>query len=111
MGFGTAKRIGGERGNQGMGGFAAALGARIAVGLAFHDEDVDVVQEAIDGGAGEQLVLEERAPFIHRPIRSDNQRAALVPQRSSGSSWASGRSPRSSTISSSGVVKRSSLRS
>jgi len=38
-----------------------------------------VVQQAVDGGAGEQLVLEERAPLVDRPIRSDDQGAALIP--------------------------------
>src|SRR5215471_4207885 len=44
----------------------------------FEDEDLGMVQEAIEGGTGQEWVEEERRPFVQRAVRRDDERAALV---------------------------------
>lgn len=39
-----------------------------------------MVEQSVDGGAGEQFVLEEGAPFIQGPVGRDDHGAALVTQ-------------------------------
>lgn len=57
---------------------------RVAVGLALHDDDMHALQQPIDGGAGQEVVLEERSHssiarfdemIIDRSVRTISSRA------------------------------------
>src|SRR5664279_4561878 len=49
-----------------------------AVGLAVQGNDVGVVDEAVDGGGGDDVVAEGFAPAGEREVRGDHDRAGLV---------------------------------
>jgi hypothetical protein len=46
--------------------------------LAVHLEDMDVVGQAVENGAGEALRAEDLGPFVEGQVRGDDDRAALV---------------------------------
>src|SRR5437867_4631126 len=43
-----------------------------------EDEDLGVMEEAIEGGPGEERVVEKRRPLLERAVRGDDEGAALV---------------------------------
>ena len=51
----------------------------VSVRIALDRDDMTVVKESIHGGAGEQVVPEERWPFVNVAIGGDDDRAWLVP--------------------------------
>lgn len=58
---------------------ALALGRRrVAEGVAVHLDDVGVVKQAIQGGAGQQEVSEERRPLFEGTVGGNDRRAVLV---------------------------------
>src|SRR6516162_6208669 len=56
----------------------STLALREAVALAVHFEDVDVVGEAIQQGAGEPLRAKHAGPLVERQIAGHDYGAALV---------------------------------
>jgi hypothetical protein len=44
--------------------------------VAFEDAKLGVMEQAVEGGAGEERIVEERRPFLERAVRRDDQRAA-----------------------------------
>jgi hypothetical protein len=48
------------------------------IALPVHLEDVDVVGEAIEEGAGQALGAEHTGPLVERQIAGDDDRAPLV---------------------------------
>ena len=46
---------------------------------ALHDDLMGAVSEAIEGAIGEDGVVEERHPFVHRAIARDDGGGALIP--------------------------------
>jgi hypothetical protein len=69
-GFGGGSALGG------WGSFATALFETIAV--AIHLEDVHVMGEPVEQGAGEPFGAEDLGPFLEGQVRGDQGRAALV---------------------------------
>src|SRR6516162_2913041 len=56
----------------------STLALREAVALAVHFEDVDVVGEAIQQGAGEPLRAKHAGPLVERQIAGHDYGAALL---------------------------------
>jgi len=55
---------------------SAALFEAVAVGV--HLQDVDVVGDAVEQGAGEPLGAEDLGPFVERQVAGDERRGAFV---------------------------------
>ena len=71
------------RGRAGGPGRGAVLAGplSLAVALAFENDLVGVVGEAIDGALGEDGIIEERDPLVDRPVRGDRPRMMQPPSR------------------------------
>jgi hypothetical protein len=56
--------------------FSAAL--LEAIGVGFHFQDVDVVGDALQQGAGEPLGAEDLGSFVEGEVACDQRRGALI---------------------------------
>jgi hypothetical protein len=53
--------------------------------VAFEDAKLGVMEQAVEGGAGEERIVEERRPFLERAVRRDDRaarpRSTCAPKR------------------------------